>query len=453
VLVGLAPAAQAVRVNVLDALGAGIAGTRPTRARLRHWIVMPQLALSLVLLVLAAVHVRALRLVETSNLGYATDGAMVFRIGLFSPRSITAIMRLPDEVRKPLLERERARASAFARATIDRVSEVPGVDVAALTSRLPFQPYFAGPEFVVGSGSPERVDAAETGVSGEYFAAMRIRLLSGRVFDTRDILSATGVAVISRSVERRLWPLGGAVGKTITFERDLPPGVWSVRPPERLEVIGVVDDVRPVLGSTAEQPLVYRFVMQEGGRQIRLFNLNSTGLLVVRARGDRATVIPLLKQVITGADALAEISNIQTTEQIVGEILYARRVGAAVLASAGLVGLMLAALGIYGLMSYSVAQRQRELGIRTSLGAAPRDLIRLILSDGARVMAIGGGIGLFLAAIVVRLSAGLAPGLPFVDMVAMVSVPAVLTIVILTACYLPARRASRVDPIDVLRGV
>jgi ABC-type antimicrobial peptide transport system permease subunit len=154
-----------------------------------------------------------------------------------------------------------------------------------------------------------------------------------------------------------------------------------------------------------------------------------------------------------GADAFAEVLGIQTTDQIVGEILYPQRVGAGVLVAAGLVGLMLASLGLYGLLSYSVAQRQREIGIRATLGAESRDLIGLVLREGARAIAIGGGVGLVIAAMVVRLTAGLVPGLPYVDMIALVVVPILLAVVILAACYVPARRAARVDPVEVLRAV
>ena len=115
-------------------------------------------------------------------------------------------------------------------------------------------------------------------------------------------------------------------------------------------------------------------------------------------------------------------------------------------------GLTLATLGLYALMSYSIAQRRREIGIRTSLGASPRDLVRLVLRDAVRIMVIGGGVGVLVAALAVRLTAGLVPGLPFVDMIALSGVPFVLAAVILAASYMPARRAARVDPIEALRA-
>jgi ABC-type antimicrobial peptide transport system permease subunit len=137
---------------------------------------------------------------------------------------------------------------------------------------------------------------------------------------------------------------------------------------------------------------------------------------------------------------------------MVADLLFPRRLAAAVLVGAGLVGLALSAVGLYGLISYSVAQRQREIGIRATLGAKPRDLIQLVLREGARVTAIGAAAGLVIAVIAVRIAASLTAGLPLVDPISFVAVLGILAAVVLFACYLPARRAGRVDPVQVLRG-
>jgi putative ABC transport system permease protein len=447
VLVGLAPALQAGRVNVLAALGATGAGTGRSRGLSRYWIVIPQIALSVILLVVAGVHVRALRHLELADRGYATEGGIVIRPRLWNELPPWQVMELPDDVRRQFQDRMSARARVFSQAVLDRIGALTGPDRVALVDRLPYLAYTSSPDHVVGLGSEAKVDASYVRVSGGYFAAMDIRLESGRTFDSRDSAAGRTVAIVSRSLERRLWPIGRAVGKTIAFE----PQWASSKNLEWLEIIGTVEDVMPILGTVGDQPLVYRPAI-ETGESIPMFYLGRPGTLVVRPQGDRGALISRIKAVILGTDAFSEVSSIQTTEQLVGEILYPRRVGAGILVAAGCVGLTLAALGLYALMSYSVAQRRREIGIRTSLGASPRDLTGLVLRDAARVIAIGGGLGVLGAAVAVRLTAGLVPGLPFVDMFALISVPLVLAAVILVASYLPARRAARVDPIEALRA-
>jgi predicted permease len=456
VLVGLVPAIQAARANVLAALGTSVASARHTRARLRHGIVIPQVGLSLVLLVVAAVHLRSLMRIEQTDLGYATEGGLVVRARLGGSPPPASRMTMPDEARKDLDARMRARAGGFAQTVLDRVGAAGAVDSVALTVGLPFRPYYSmSPYHVVGHGGAEAVEAAQTRISGEYFDVMRIPFLAGRTFDSRDLPGSRKVAIISHSLARRLWPSGEAVGKTVEFEMDpalTARGIRSVRLLDSFEVIGVVRDVTPVLGTPGDRPLLYLSALQPADNWIPLFYANQPATLVVRGAGDRAALIQRVKAAVVGADAFADVLGIQTPEQIVGEILYPQRVGAGVLVAAGLVGLMLASLGLYGLLSYSVAQRRREIGIRATLGAEPRALIGLVLREGARVIAIGGVVGLVIAAIVVRLTAGLVPGLPHVDMIALTAVPVLLALVILAACYVPARRAARVDPVDVLRA-
>jgi predicted permease len=456
VLVGLAPAIQAARADVLATFCTSVASGRHTRARLRHGIVIPQVALSLVLLVVAAVHLRSLMRIEQTDLGYATEGGLVVQARLWDSPSPSSRMRMSDEARTDLYERMRVRAGGFAQTVLDRVGAAAGVASVALTVGLPFRPYYSiSPYRVVGPGGADAVEAAQTRVSGEYFDAMRIPFLEGRTFDIRDTPGSRKVAVISHSLARRLWPSGGSLGKTVGFEMDpalASRGVRSARTPDSYEVIGVVRDVTPVLGTPGDRPLLYLSALQPAGASIPMFYAGQPATLVVRGAGDRSALIQRVKAAVVGADPFAEVLGIQTTDQIVGEILYPQRVGAGVLIAAGLVGLMLASLGLYGLLSYSVAQRQREIGIRATLGAEPHTLIVLVLREAARIIVLGGVLGLLTATIVVRFTAGLVPGLPHVDMIALTGVPVVLALVILAACYLPARRAARVDPVEVLRA-
>ena len=174
--------------------------------------------------------------------------------------------------------------------------------------------------------------------------------------------------------------------------------------------------------------------------------------LIVRGAGDQAALIRDVKAAVVGADAFAEVSRVQTIEQMVGEILYPRRIAAAVLASGGVIGLLLAAIGLYGVVSYSVAQRMREIGIRATLGAGRGDIIGLVLREGASVTVSGTVAGIGIALLALRATAGVLPDVPVVDVVSFVLVPLALGAIIATACLIPARRATRVDPARVLRG-
>jgi ABC-type antimicrobial peptide transport system permease subunit len=201
----------------------------------------------------------------------------------------------------------------------------------------------------------------------------------------------------------------------------------------------VLDD-RPPL------PVVYVSLMQQWQGTARN--------LIVRGYGGDATALAdPVKRAVVGADAFAEAYGARTMEQIVAEILYPRRLAAGILGTAGVIGLTLASIGLYGVVSFSVARRRREIGIRATLGASRRDILALILREGAVVAGIGCAAGLALGVLALRLTAGLIPDLPTVDVLAFVAVPAALTLVVLAACYVPARRAARVDPAEVLRSL
>ena len=445
IILGLAPAVQAARVSVFDALGNGQIWTRGARTRLRRWVVIPQVALSLLLLVVAGVHVRTLMRIDLTNLGYATEGAFVFRVGRLDALRPQAVLIPSAEERKRVFARDEARAAIFARSLFSSLDAVAEVEQAALTTGLPFGGYQLGWRPAGARESPAQVPAAETWVGDGYFDAMRIRRRAGRTFDQRDGATTRRVAVISQTLARALWPAGNAVGHEIAWIP--PPGVLNQ--PQWLEVVGVVDDVYPVPGRGGELAVLYIPTSQAS---IAPFRALSRDMLVVRARDSSPATVASIKRAILAADPFAEVSSARTSEQIVGELLYPQRVAATVLTVAGGVGLILAAIGLYGLIAYSVAQRQREIGIRATLGAAPGDLVRLVLRDGARVVAVAGLAGLAIAVLAVRLTAGLLPGLPLVDYFSFIAVPAFLAAVILAAAWFPARRAARVDPIEVLRS-
>lgn len=440
ILVGLAPALQAARVNVLEALGSGIVGARVVRARLRHWIVVPQVALSLVLLLIAAVHVRALLKIERGDRGYRPDNAVVLNIGRWERQR-------PYPAPRETQEAQANTARVFSRAVLERVGNVPRVGAYALADRLPMTAGNTDLKSVLtqdayNAGLAPEASATMNIVSDGYFDAMGMRVIRGRSFDERDApyeMFQPHVAVVSESVARTLWPAGDPIGQSFTFVAE--------NPGERinwLTVIGIVNDVEPVLDDAVERPRVYVSVVQQWRP--------SPYYLIVRGAGDQSALIRDVKAAVIGADAFAEVSRVQTVDQIVGEILYPRRIAAGVLTTGGLIGLLLACIGLYGVMSYSLAQRMREIGIRTTLGAERGDILALVLREGAHVVGLGAAAGTLLALLALRLTAGLLPDVPVVDLASLVGVPAVLAVVVGTACYVPARRAASIDPARVLRG-
>ena len=448
IAVGLAPALQAARVNVLEALGSGIVGARVVRSRLRYWIVMPQVALSLVLLLVAAVHVRALLRIERADPGYRTDDAIVFTIGRWEPREPIASRRkrTRDEA-MAAQEKEAATVRQFNRSVLERVGRLAQVSHFAL----------GGPPVTPGSGELQSVisqasynaggapgaSAQRAVVSDGYFDAMGMRLVAGRTFDDRDgpyEAFGTRVTVIDETTARTVWPAGDAIGQVLGV---LPAAGSSGQKTEWLQVIGIVNDVQPILSDTAQRPSIYVSLAQQWR--------GAASTLVVRGPGDQATLIRGVKAAVVGADAFAEVSRVRTMEQFVAEILFPRRIAASILTAAGLLGLLLASIGLYGVMSYSMAQRMREIGIRATLGADRRDIIGLVLREGAVIVASATAAGVVVALVALRATANLLPDLPAGDAMSFVAVPMALAAIIGAACFIPARRAARVDPASVLR--
>ncbi len=441
VLVGLAPALQAARVNVLEALSNGVAGARRVRARLRHWIVIPQVALTMVLLLVAAVHARTLLQIERADPGYRTDGVVVLSVGRWEPRPPGRGYTAAEQ------EIEARKMREFNRDVLSRVAALPQVTNVALTSALPVSHAFGELQSVLAyedyaANAPPRGSAARVLVSDGYFDAVGMRLRAGRMFDDRDgAYESFGprVAIISEAVARAVWPAGNAVGQVFTLQSENPgPKI------EWLEVVGVVNDVDPVLNERGHRPLVYVPVKQQWR--------GAASNLLVRGAGDQDALIRDVKAAVVGAETFAEVSQVRTMEQVVGEILYPRRLAAAMLVAGGVIGLVLSCIGLYGVVSYSVAQRMREIGIRATLGADRRDIVSLVLREGARVAGIGIVVGSAGALFVLRLTAGMLPQLPTTDGLSFVTVPVILAAMVVLACLVPALRAARVDPAQVLRA-
>jgi predicted permease len=439
ILIGLAPALRASRVELSALPGSGVSVTKQVRSRLRHWVVIPQVGLSLVLLVVAAVQVRGLMKMELANLGYDTSGVVVLNVGSRGQ---------PEDATKDksqIAEENAKRSRTYYRQALSRIQEVPGTAGVALAAGLPLHgnthPSFtAVSQEDVSAGNPGGIASSRFGVSPGYFRAMRMSVLAGRDFDERDTLTTPRVAIVSESIAKRLWPGRDAVGRFVAARNNF------ARPNEKiewLEVVGVVNEVDPILQDVGRQPYVYVSLSQEW--------LVSAGTVIARVDGDMQPVVQNLKGAVTAADPFADVYSVRTMDQMVADILYPRRLAASILAVSGVIGLLLASVGLYGVVSYSVAQRVHEIGVRAALGAGRTDILRLVLREGAKVAAIGCALGFVGAYAAVKVTARMFVAVPAVDPLSVVAAPLILAAVVLLACYLPARRAAGVDPMVALR--
>jgi hypothetical protein len=427
------------------------------RHRLRRAIVIPQIALSVILLIGAAVHSRALLTTELAHLGYRSDDIVVLETGIRPPPKnggFTWRSRGDFMVAEPngssLTDAELTeRNLAFDRALLTRVRAVPGVTAAGFASRLP--PLSGGLTWVY-----VRPQAATDGVrqahvtgggsvSGGYFQAIGISLLEGRDFDERDGPTSPLVAIISASVERQLWPGESAIGQFLASA-----GLASGKPVQDLtwlQVVGVVDDVRPVLNDAVTAGVYWPLSQPRlrGGWQPPIE-------VVASGHGDSAALTRQVRRAID-EDPLAEITSERTMKDVIAEILYPRRAAAWVMGLSGLAGLLLAVVGVYSVVSYSVAQQLRDVGIRSTLGASHAQIIALFIGQGAKLLALAMLPALPLAFAGLRMSSHLAAVQAPPDVVTFIAVPFMMGVVVLLACYIPARRAANVDPIAVLRGL
>ena len=446
IVVGLLPARQAVSLDVLPWLaGSGSLQTKPARARLRHAITLPQVALSLVLLLVAGVYVRALLRVELADLGHQPRNLLVATPVLRThpgeqPRSWE---RTKSQLN--LAERYAERTRRFYAQLLQNLRAIPGTTDVAIAESLPLREpperstWAALSQAEYQAGNRDGLGTEQIGVSPNYFRALGMVVTTGREFDERDTRTSPKVAVVGASVAQRLWPGRSAVGETLTMVN-----TWNTNEKnEWYEVVGVVNDVKPVLRESGMRPLVYLPL----GQAWRPSSYN----VLVRGTGDSRTLIPAVREAVARSDTFADVHRVRTMTQMIAEILYPRRIAAAVLAASGAIALFLATIGIYGVVSYSVTQRTGEIGVRMALGAERRDIVRLVLREGGTIALLGSLAGLVLGYTAIRITSSKYLALPQVDAGTVILTPLLLGAVVLLACYLPARRAGHVEPMDVLR--
>jgi predicted permease len=433
-IASLAPIRRALRTNIVTTLAAGSAMATSSRSRSRYYVVIPQLALSLLLLTAAGVHVRSLLSVEANQRGYRVDGATLISLGRDTPTSMAPPNRTQQEIAedyqrvyRSLLETLRSRADVHA----------------GLFTSLPLTAT-SSPDVAAADGTDPQMGGMTTevqraAVSPGALGALGMRILDGRDFDDRDTRQMGAVAIISEATARRLWPGQRAVGQRIgafSPTQSTPKTDWY-------EVIGVVGDTQPILPRSTDPPKLYTSLGQAW--QPWAYHL-------IVASGSTTGALAELRSAIDAVDPYSAVFRMQPLSASVDQLLYPRRLAATVLTASGVIGLVLASIGLYGVMSFSVSRRLRELGIRAALGARPQDLVSLVLSEGGRVVVIATTVGLGGAIAALRMTAHLAEGVPTSDGLIFAAVPITLAVVVAAACLGPARRAGRIDPVITLKG-
>jgi len=435
-LFGLVPALQTaggdMSVTLKDS-GRGSAGAGGKRVR--SVLVVAELALALVLLTGAALLLRTLARLERVDAGFRPAHLVTASVWLPQPN-------IPENGRYFKNEPQ----VLLYRRILDRVRAIPGVEAADAATRVPFASFPRANPFWIEGRDPERggTGAADfSSASTGYFATLGIPLKSGRVFDAHDVEGSSRVAVVSESLARRFFPGENAVGRRIAFPPPAIPAPGAPQGPRWMEIVGVVGDVKTLALDADEQPAVYRPLEQAP-------NLSWT--LVVRTRRAPGPLAAAIEQEIHAIDPELPLYAVRTMDEAMARTLAQRRFAMRLLGLFAAAALLLSAIGLYGVITYSVAQRTREIGIRIALGAQPSDVRRMLLREGGRLAVLGVGGGLAGAFLLTRAMSALLYGVGPRDPVTFASVPALLAGVALAATYLPARRASRIDPLDALRS-
>ncbi len=416
VLFGLMPAFQTARTEVVGALKN--LTPPPRRMRSRSALVVGQIALSLLLLIGTGLFLRSLRQAEHIDPGIAAGHLLVLS---FNPGAEGYDER---------------RGLDYCRRAVEVATALPGVRAAALGANRPLEPGLGGRFFIDGRPSPSPRDGAgvrSTSVDPGYFAAVGMPILRGRAFTAADRDGAALAVIINDTLAKRFWRGENPVGSHLGFAGT----------DEHFTVVGVVADGK--YGALGEPPQGYLYFSL-------LQTWNGAATLYVRTTGDPAAALASVRDAVHRLDPNLPFAGVTTVSELLSRSLWAPRAAAAILAFFGLLGLTLAALGTYGVMSYAVARRRREIGIRIAVGAPPAAILGRILGEGLKLAGAGILLGLAAGFATTRLIATFLYGVSPLDAATFLGTSLVLALVALVATLLPARRAAAVDPLSALRA-
>ena len=421
VLVGLTPAVRAARGNLNSLLHESPRTGTVRRQRGRSVLVVAELSGSLMLLIVAGLFVRSLRSVERSDLG-------------FDPNNVVNLTVSATEAGY-----DESRANQFLKQLLQQANSLPGVESASLAGTIPMGYYNHGDDLNIdGYQTPrgqERPRAGYNVVSPGYFRTMRVPLIGGRSFLDSDDQTSQYVAVVNEEMARMYWPNQDPIGRHFTTAND---------PAHSIEVVGIAKNSRTQNLTGPLRPYFYRPFAQHYLVPVTL---------QVRTALPPTAAFPQAIELIHSLSPAMPVFDVQTMTQALdtlnGLLLY--QVGAVLTASLGVLGLVLGLVGVYGVVSYAASQRTHEIGIRMALGADPSSVLRMILRQGLVVTAVGVAVGALLAGAIGRLARSFLSGVSATDPLTYLCASALLAAVVLTACCIPARRATRVDPMVALR--
>ncbi len=437
ILFGLVPALQAAGGDGNEALAEGGARGGDSRAghRLREVLVATQFALSLVLLIGASLLGETFMKLRRVEPGFDTRHVLTMKVSVSGPGYETA-----------------GQVARFADGAVDRLNRLPGVRTAAVTNYLPLEGGFNIPlESIAGQPNPERRFLGNLqwfGVTPGFFEAMGMRLENGRPFDVRDNAAGAGVVMVNEAFVRKYLPRQEPIGKQILI-------AWSMVGPDAADrlrqIVGVVNDLHEQSLASEPEPSAFVPLPQINDAVSALVSHYLPMVVVARTGGDPLALSREAVGEIHRAAGSLPVYDVRSMAQVAGGSIHSQRFMMALVAAFGLLALALATIGIYGVMSYAVARRSREFGIRAALGAAPSRILGMVVARGLVMAAAGIAAGTAGALVLTRLLAGLLYGVTARDPVAFIAAPVVLTLAALTACYVPARRAVKVDPLTALR--
>jgi len=422
IIVGLVPAIRASRGNLAAILHEGGRGVVGGKNRLRTGLVVAQVAGSLVLLIIAGLFTRSLGKAQNTNLG-------------FDPDHVLNLTMDPVEIG---FNQQQTRD--FYKNVLTRVSSLPGVVSASTATATPMGYYNNNDTLTIEGYQPPAgqplPSAMYNTISIDYFRTMQIPILRGRAFTDADSENSQYVAILSESMAKKFWPDADPIGRQFQMSTDAK---------HSMVVVGVVKDVR-YQGVTGVIPPVFYapFVQHQSG--------NSLQFLQVRTTAAPETMIPEIERTIQSLAPQLPVFDVETMRQALytlnGLLIY--RIGAGLAAVLGALGLILAIVGVYGVVSYAASQKTHEIGVRMALGAQPTDILKMVFGEGLLIVAMGLGVGIALALAAAQV-VGKFLTVSAMDPATYVAVSAILTTVALAACYIPARRAMRVDPMVALR--
>jgi len=425
---GLAPALQAWRTDVNGALKEeGRGDTGGPRNRLRHLLVVSEMAVAMVLLVGAGLLIKSFSRLLDVNPGFRAEGVLTFQVTLKESDSA-------------------ARKINFTQQVVERLKALPGVQAAAATDSLPLTDFSRiGVADVEGrppidfrtAKREDVIPLSRPTVTLDYFDAMGIPLRSGRTFTSQDSRPLGVSVVVNESFEKQYFPGESAIGKRIRL------GAGPGKTARWQTVVGVVSDVRQSGLAGDVMPEVYSPDLEDSGEALSF---------VIRAAGEPAALISAVRGAVAEVAPDQPLYNVMTMEQRMADTTTSRRLNTTLLGGFAAVALLLAVVGIYGVMSYAVTQRRREIGVRMALGARKSDVLGLILHGGLRLTLLGVVIGLVGAFALTRYLSSQLYAVKATDPLTFLGIALALTGVALFACWLPARRAARVDPMEALRN-